>query len=351
MNRSVATKSGRVNLRDIAQLAGVSVSTASAVLSGKASQSRISAEVERRVREVALEHDYAPNLLMRSMQQGRTNVLAFYSAFGDQDRGDLFKEKLVTAIMRAAGQFGYDVLVHCNSARPAEEIYRVLNGGRADGLLFGPHRLDPLLPLLRTSRLPTVLVNRVDDEGILSSVSDDMQEGMRQVADELARLGHRRIAALTGPGRSSAAARIAALRERLAVYGIALPERWIVPVFHESGYSEEDALRFLMAEPEPPTALFCWHDRIGYSALSTCKRLGISVPGQLSLVGYDGLQWPSTSGHFLTSVDVSLDTLSETAIQVLDNLIQGRAEAPVRRVVPVTLSQGTTLGSPTEDSK
>lgn len=341
-----ATTGGRVTLRDIARLAGVSVSAASAVLNGKAAQSRISAQVEERVRAVAREHDYAPNLLMRSMQQGKTNVLAFYSAFGDHDRGDLFKEKLVTAILRAAGVHGYDVLVHCQSSRPVEEAYRVLNGGRADGLLFGPHRIDPLLPLLRTSRLPTVLVNRVDEEGVLSSVSDDRDDGLRQVADELARLGHRRIGAVSGPPGSSSAARIDALRAHLARYEIDLPERWVVSVDGEGTATTDDVLRGLLDAPESPTALFCWHDRLGYALLSACQRLGVAVPERLSLVGYDGLPWPTTSGHILASVEVSLDALADAAVRVLDERIRDGAAAPVRRVVPVTFGHGTTLAAP-----
>lgn len=349
MNRSAATKSGRVNLRDIARLAGVSTSTASAVLSGKAAQSRISAEVERRVREVARQYDYAPNLLMRSMQQGRTHVLAFYSDFGHHDRDDLFKEKLVTALMRAAGQLEYDVLVHCNFNRPTDEIYRVLNGGRTDGLLFGPHRIDPLLPYLRSSRMPTVLVNRVDEAGILSSVSDDMESGVRLVADELARLGHRRIGAITSPNQyRGAAARIEALRTSLAVHGIELPERLVVPVSAVSGapFTEDEALRTLLSEPDPPTALFCWHDRVGYAMLQACERLGVTVPDHLSLVGYDNLYWPSTSPHVLASVGAPLDTLSEAAVQLLDDLIQGKCVAPVQRMIPVSFARGTTLAGP-----
>lgn len=347
MSEPTATKSGRVTLKDIARLAGVSVSTASTVLSGKGAQSRISAEVERRVREVANQHDYTPNLLVRSLQRGRTHVLSFYNAFGSHSRGDLYMDQLSSALMRAAGQRGYDVLTHCDFTRPVEETYRLLNGGLADGLIFfGPNTGGSLLPLLRTSRLPTVILNQVDEEGVLSSVSDDLRDGMRQVVEDLTRLGHRRIAALADRTHTDAAARIEALRAYLALHDIALPERRVVPVYAGDPLRTEEALRFLLGDPEPPTALFCWHDRVGYEMLEACERLGIAVPDRLSLVGYDGLHWPSTSQHVLASVHVSLDTLAERAVRLLDEIIVGEAAAPVFQVYPISLSPGTTLAPP-----
>jgi len=98
--------------------------------------------------------------------------------------------------------------------------------------------------------------------------------------------------------------------------------------------------------PEPVTALFCWHDRMGYSALEACEALGIAVPERLSVIGYDGIHWPSTSRHILTSVEVPLDTIAVSAVQLLHELILGQAEAPVCRVLPVSLWQGTTLAPP-----
>src|SRR4029079_7846178 len=106
-----------------------SVSTASLVLAGKAAPRRISPEVEERVREIARQRDYTPNLLVHSMQRGRTNVLSFYSSFRLRERNDLYMDRLSTAIERAAGGCGYDVLVHCDFRRSAEAFYRHITGG------------------------------------------------------------------------------------------------------------------------------------------------------------------------------------------------------------------------------
>ena len=127
-----------------------------------------------------------------------------------------------------------------------------------------------------------ILTHR-DEAGILSAVSEDMLSGMRRIASELMALGHRRIAALSSFW-ADAGARIAALRGRLAEWNIPLPESWVIPMSDDTVVLD-DVLQTLMASPEPPTALFCWHDRVGYQMLEACELVGIAVPPQLTLAG------------------------------------------------------------------
>ena len=102
----------------------------------------------------------------------------------------------------------------------------------------------------------------------------------------------------------------------------------------------------LLNAPEPPTALFCWHDRLGYETLEACDRLGIAVPDRLSLVGYDGLHWPSTSAHLLTSIHIPLQEAATRAVRLLDDLVEGRRTDAPEEWYPVTFSEGSTLAPP-----
>jgi LacI family transcriptional regulator len=157
----MATKSSqatsRSTLAQVARQAGVSTATASLVLRGKGETHRIASETRARVRRAAEELDYAPNLLVRSMQKGSTQVLSFFNAYREPNEPtDIYLGHLLTAIQRATGERGCDLLVHCDFSREPRETYSFLNGGRADGLLlFAPEVEEPLLPLLRRSRLPT----------------------------------------------------------------------------------------------------------------------------------------------------------------------------------------------------
>jgi LacI family transcriptional regulator len=339
----------RTTLNEVAVRAGVSKTTASLILGGKAIQHRIADETYRRVKQAAEELDYVPNLLVRSLQRGRTHILSFFNAFRHRRDNDLYMDRLSTALEKAGGRYGYDILVHCDFSRPPMETYRFLNGGRADGLLlFAPLPADPLLPLLRASRLPVVLINALDETGCLPSVRDDVHSGMQQVADTLVRLGHRRIAAFTEEGDDfrDARERIDLLRSLLRRQGVIVPDHRIVPFTGNM----PPLLRDLMRDPEPPTAIFCWRDRLAYYTLEACETLDIAVPAQLSIVGYDGLQWPAATRHTAASVRVDLDALADAAVSLLDRYIRIHGEAVVPHALPVTLTPGTTLGPPILDS-
>lgn len=341
----------RTTLSEVAKRAGVSRTTASLVLSGKATRHRISDETRRRVKETAQELDYSPNLLVHSLQRGRTQVLSFFNAFRLRSVNDLYMDRLSTAIERAAGKLGYDVLVHCDFSRPPEETYRFLNGGRADGLLlFAPLPDDPLLPLLRRSRLPVVLINTRDEEGILPSVRDDVESGMRQVAETLVGLGHRRVVGIIEEGKDfrDAIPRVRLLQRYLRELGGDLPDGRIV-----SYWSEQGAISTrLLSEPDPPTAIFCWRDWLAYRVLEDCDQLGVEVPAQVSVIGYDGLHWPATTRHIAASVHVDMDMLAEAAVNLLHCIITGEQETCVDMAIPVQIQHGTTLDvAPTSGSR
>ena len=333
----------RTTLHQVAAQAGVSVSTVSLVLAGKAGHRRISEDTRIKVKKVAEDLNYAPNLLTRSLRRGRTHVLSFYSTFRHREEADVYMDTLSSAVEMAGGESGYDILVHCNFNRSPKEIYQFLNGGLADGLiLFAPQPTDPLLALLHKSSLPVVILNGRDPAGIFPSVSDDVALGMGLVAEALVQNGHHRVAFLTATADDARDAdiRLHLLRRALLSQGVAVPDHWIIP----SGEEATDALSTLMSESNPPTAIFCWHDRLAYGVLATCEALGIDVPNQLSIIGYDGLRWPSSTRHMAATVCVHQPTLARMAVKLLDEYINGY-EGPLREeVLPVTFSPGTSFG-------
>jgi DNA-binding LacI/PurR family transcriptional regulator len=344
MASKLERQSERTTLHEVADLAGVSATTVSIVLAGKGSHRRISEATRAKVRRAAEDLNYAPNLLVRSLRRGRTHILSFFSAFRQREEADLYMDKLSSAIEKAGGDAGYDVLVHCNFNRSPREIYQFLNGGLADGLiLFAPQATDPLLQLLRKCALPVVILNGRDEERHFPSVRDNVEEGMRLVARELVSRGHRRIAVLTP---HTADARDADTRRFyfqrfLREQGVEVPERWVRPASEDA----KELLTELMSEQEPPTAVFCWHDRLAYGVLESCDSLGIDVPGRLSVVGYDGLPWPFATRHVAASVHVDLHHLARSSVHILDQYINGYDGALREEVLPVSFNTGTSLGS------
>jgi DNA-binding LacI/PurR family transcriptional regulator len=338
--------SRRATLNDIARHAGVTVGTASGVLRDKAKERRISAEVVERVLLAAKEMDYAPNLLVRSLHRGHTQVLSFFNGFRSRDRRDYYMDALTTSVEQAGGALGYNILVLCDFAHSAEDTYKYIKGGINDGLIFfKPHESDPLLPFLRRSNLPVVLLNAIDEEGILSSVTDDGQSGIREAARQILSAGHRRIAMLSAEPRvTDARNRTALFKSCLLESGIELRSDWIMEVDGKDSPAVNACVKHLMSYENPPTALFCWHDYVGYRALEECHNLGIVVPEQLSIVGYDGVRWPARTTHMLASVSVDLEAISKLAVEILVDLVREDSVPPIQKVVPVHFEPGTTLG-------
>ena len=338
--------SRRATLNDIARHAGVTVGTVSGVLRDKAKERRISADVVERVLRAAEEMDYAPNLLVKSLHRGHTQVLSFFNGFRNRDRGDYYMNALTASVEQAGGALGYNILVLCDFAHSAHDLYKYLNGGINDGLVFfKPETNDPLLPYLRKSNLPVVLLNAVDDEGVLSSVTDDWVMGVREVATQLLDKGHQRIAILSDKvTKPDARSRTDYLAECLKEAGVQIPDSWTIPIEGIDSAAVNAAIKALMDEKNPPTALFCWHDYVGYRALEECHNLGIAVPDQLSVVGYDGVRWPARTTHILASIEVDLESMSKLAVEILVDLVRDEVSPPIRRTMPVHFKCGTTFG-------
>ena len=92
-----------------------------------------------------------------------------------------------------------------------------------------------------------------------------------------------------------------------------------------------------------PTAIFVWHDRNAYRVVEALEAKGIQIPRDVSVVGYDGLVWPSTSAHIVTSVRAPLDEMAERGVAILHQLISG-AQAPISETLSVQFFEGTTIG-------
>ncbi len=250
--------------------------------------------------------------------------------------------RLSAAIGDAGGKLGYDILVHTNFQRSTKETYDFLNGGLADGLvLFGPSADEPLLPLLRDSNLPTVIIGPRRDDTSLATVLDDEVLGVRMIADALVENGHQVIAAIVeAPGGNlDPTGRLRRLQAELAARGVTMDSQNVF-VWRDT---PEDTLKQLLALEPRPTAVFVWHDRTAYRVVETCESMGLNIPGDLSIIGYDGLVWPSTSGHIVTSVLVPLDEMAEAGVSLLHRMIEG-ANGPVSITLPVQFLPGTTIG-------
>jgi len=325
----------------VAKLAGVSTTTASLVLTSKGGERRISVETHQKVKAAAEQLSYSANLLQRSLRIGRTNVISFFNCYRNRSFGDHYMDGLSTAIEHAAGAQGFNVLCHCTFEASPEETFASLNGGLADGLiLFAPGAKEPLLPMLRNASLPTVLIYPRGQGDFLSVVRGGDERGMKQVADVLASSGHRRIGAVVEAydGVFDHMRRLEWLRIHLEPYGQTVIDSHVI----EWKGSADDVVSQFLQLSSRPTALFVWHDRAAYRIVEACERLGVLVPHDLSIIGFDGVIWPSTTGHTVDSARISLEKVGALAVSLVGRLLAGEP-GPLTEEAPVDYLPGTTL--------
>lgn len=315
---------------DVARLAGVSQPTVSRALRD---DTQVSAETRRRVREAAEQLGYTPSRRGRSLSTRATGQVALVVG----TLGNPFYTQAIEHLHGRLSAVGRRVVVLDDEPYSPSPLEALLDGS-IDGAVLTTATLDATLPGELVARgLPVVLFNRMTDRDDADACVSENERGAALAAGELARLGHRRIAAAFGPRETSTGRdREAGFRAALAEAGLDLPDARVRrgPFTVEAG---AQALAELVAARHPPTALFCANDVVAFGALNAAHRLGIAVPGDLTVIGFDDIAMAAWDLFALTTVRQDLATMADTAVRLLLDRIAD-PERPARRVtVPTSL--------------
>lgn len=327
-----------VTSKDIARAAGVSQSTVSRALRG---DPRVAPETAARVAEVARRMRYLPSAAARSLITNRTETIGVVVA----DITNPFYPQLVHALQDELGARGYRTVLL--TERTDGDLLARLQGRSVDGLLFTSATLaSPVVDEAVAQGIPVALLNRDADGVEADRVLSDNRAGGALAAEALLRLGHRRIALIAGePGTSTARDREAGFRAALAAAGAPLDERLrrVGDYAHASGHRL--ALELLEGEPRP-TAIFCANDVVAFGVLDAARRLGLAVPEQLSVIGYDDIEMASWELFSLTTIRQPLSEMARTAARLLVERVEGRDDPPPprRHVFPAELVERATAG-------
>ena len=325
----------RTTIEDVARKAGVGKVTVSYVLNGHAAVARISEGTQERVRAAAHELNYRPNALARMLSTKRTNVLAVVFQRGHFFAGwSGFTAEVMRGISTTAVEIGYDLMLHTRDL-PADEEADALADGRIDGALVLRDEGDPLVGNLKNRDLPCVqFFSR--GQADIPFVDADNYSGGRMATRHLVELGHRRIAMVRGPQRShSSNDRFVGYRDALegAAIGVAMERVISIP----SGHSDLEPLRRLMTSPDRPTALFFWSDEVALACMPMLREVGLRIPEDVSLVGFDSLSACDRAVPALTSVRQPIFEMASQATRLLGALA-GKEDVEQRQIlVPLTL--------------
>ena len=331
-----------VTIKDVAKRAGVSVATVSRVLnaSGPASP-----EAARRIREAAAELRYVPHGGARSLITARSQTLGVLLP---DLYGEFFSE-VIRGVDQTAQQHGYHLLLSGshNGKTEIEAAMRAMRG-RTDGLIaMSPHLDAQALFENLPASVAVVLLSCEEREGEHHVISIDNARGAADMVRHLVDLGHRRIAIIRGAaGNYDAAERLSGYRQALEDAGcMADPSLQVQGDFTEA--SGHRAARTLLALPDPPTAIFCANDSMAIGALSALHELGIRVPGDVTVVGFDDIPLARYMNPPLSSVHVPIFEMGERAARRLIAALAGEKSLPPRHErLPTRLVIRASCGHP-----
>ncbi|WP_349368438.1 LacI family DNA-binding transcriptional regulator [Salinarimonas sp.] len=308
---------------DVAARAGVSQSAVSRAFTPGAS---VSKATRAKVMAAAEELGYRPNVLARTLITGRSRIVALVVAYLDNQFYPVALEKFSKAFQA----LGYHVLVFMAS-NADEDVAHVLDGlldYQVDGVIMASVSIsNRLAARCETAGVPVVLFNRRQDDERLSAITSDNVAGGAKAADHLVSLGRRRIAHVTGwSGSSTGRDRREGFLARLDAHGVA-------PVAVVDGmYDREVAqqlTRALCAGPERPDALFVGSDHMAFAVMDTLRfELGLRVPDDVAVVGYDDVPMAGWPAYDLTTVRQSADAMVAATVETLMARIDDPSMAP-----------------------
>jgi LacI family transcriptional regulator len=308
-------------IKDVAERAGVSLGTASRVLSGGTSTSPRS---RARVQAAAAELNYIANGPARSLRSSRTNVLGLLVS----DIRNPFFSELAHAAEREAMRLGYTVLLaNANEDRvQADEYLRIFASQRIDGLLLAPQGpVSPQLTSLLSSGLPVVLLNRLVDGLDAPYFATDNRQGVELVLDWLQQRGNRDVAFVGGPTSiSTGAEREAAYLAGRASHGIST-DAALVDAGDFLADGAERAMKRILDRGVLPTAVFGANGPTTLGAVRALRqRLGASAASRIEVVSFDDLEWFEFVSPAISAVKHDAAAIGRLGVVGLLELIAGR---------------------------
>jgi LacI family transcriptional regulator len=300
----------RATIIDVARAAGVSVATVSKVINGRYG---VAEATIARVMKVVSELGYETSLVASSLRRSRTNVIGILVA-----EFEPFSTEILKAIAAANNGSGYELLAYSGPNAAENRVgWELRSLSRLAGTLIdGAIIVTPTVLMTNTS-IPVVAIDPHTGQGGPSTIGSDNVAGARTATEYLISLGHRRIAHIRGrTDLESAQLREVGYRQSLAAADIPF-DPTLVRDGNYRAPQTDDAARDLLLRADRPTAIFAANDLSAIRVLEVAAELGIRVPEQLSVIGFDDVPDAASATPPLTTMAQPLKTMGAQALQLL----------------------------------
>ena len=301
-------------IRDVSKIAGVSVATVSRTLS---KPDKVSSKTRKIVEEAILKTNYKPDILARNFRTRKSSTVVVLVP----DIANPFFSRVIRGIEQTAQRLGYAVLLGDTQGERSREITyaNMVKTSQADGII----QLDSHIPFENKSERGAPIVNVCDcvRDTDIPTIEIDNAAAAEKMTDYLISLGHQNIAIITGPVDSTIT------QDRLKGYKRALKNASIifsdenVKVGNYSIHSGAMATQDLMKSPTPPSAIFCMNDEMAIGAIKQAKNMGIVVPDDLSIAGFDDISFAEYFDPSLTTISQPAEEFGSKAMATLYNII------------------------------
>ncbi len=328
-----------VLLKDVAAAAKVSVTTASRALS---EPQKVQTETLARIKAAAAKLGYMPNGAARALRSRRTRLIGTVLPTLDY----AIYSRQIEALQKTLGKHGYSLLVTSSGYSRLEEFHqaRTLIERGVEGLVLigGSHHPD-LISMLEEQEIPSVDTYVYHPTGNRSCVGFDNVTVVEKVINHLVDLGHTRIAMIAGITRDNdrASGRVTGVRAALKKRGLSLPAHYLIEKPYQIAAGRE-ALRALLAIKPHPTAVFCASDVLAFGVLVECASRHIAVPRQLSVIGFDNLEFCAHLPPGMTTIEVPAAAMGEGAARHLIARLSGSTEMAYVELEANLILRGTT---------
>ncbi|KAJ3193305.1 LacI family DNA-binding transcriptional regulator [Paenibacillus sp. FSL R5-0517] len=319
----------KATIYDIAREAGVSIATVSQVINGKG---KISEKRRAEIMEIMERLHYQPSAIAAALTGKQTYTLGLLVP----DISNPYFAELARAVEDRSRQLGYSVVI-CSTDNKDERVERYLNllqQKRVDGMMIGTgiDNAEILSPLLQQS-IPVALIARHMPSLSVHTVTIDDILGGALAAEHLLELGHTRVAVLSEPSKvSSSQERVRGFREALIKAGYTLEPTQIRESAADLSSAKKEAL-LLLREDDHPTGLFCCNDIQAIGALQAAKELGLRVPEDVSIIGFDNTILASVTSPPLTTVAQPIEELGHRAVDLLIEELKDERKEPQKIVL------------------
>jgi DNA-binding LacI/PurR family transcriptional regulator len=328
----------RVTSSEVAKEAGVSRTTVSFVLNN-APNTGIPEATRRKVVAAATRLNYHPNATGRRLASGRTETIAFVMHQSPaRAAADLFLPQLLLGLMEITRENAYHVLFHpVDPENPADDYSDLIYEGHVDGMILsGPQQEEPEAVALHEQGYPIVITGRLRSD--LACVDADNYQGAQLATTHLLGLGHRRIGLITNAPRIylSSDERYRGYRDSLLAAGVA-PEPALIQEGFFTSSSGFQAMSALLELADRPTAVFVASDVVALGAIQAVKIRGLTIPGDVAIVGFDDISITQHIEPPLTSIHLPAYELGWHAGQMLLQLIAKELPGNPLRLLPTEL--------------